>query len=186
MGFILAANGIGGAVATQIVTPIIYQERNLFGFQDAYKLVALILAITCIVVVALFRNAPSHVNTKVPRGKEKKKQVWGGVTFQEALKKPYFYTSAICIFLTGAALQSVTGISAAHMTDVGIDAGYMATVVSAQSLVLFGSKFLAGVMHDRFGLRVTMLFCDIATVVAIEFQRILVIVDKEKAKEMEV
>ena len=165
MGLILAANGIGGAVATQIVTPIIYQEGKQFGFQEAYKLVALILGITGVLVVVLFRNAPKHVNTNTPRAQEKK-QAWVGITFQEALKKPYFYTSAICIFLTGAALQGVTGISAAHMTDVGLDAGYMATIVSAQSLVLFGSKLLAGVMHDRYGLRITMLFCDVATVIA--------------------
>ena len=165
MGFILAANGIGGSVATQIVTPIIYEEGNPFGFQNAYKLLALILGITAVLVVTLFRNAPKHVNTDAPRKKEKK-LAWAGITFQEALKKPYFYTSAVCIFLTGAALQGVTGISAAHMTDVGIDADYMATVVSAQLLILFGSKFLAGVMHDRFGLRVTMLFCEVATVIA--------------------
>ena len=44
MGQILAANGVGGAVATQIVTPIIYAPGDAFGYRNAYKLVALILA----------------------------------------------------------------------------------------------------------------------------------------------
>ena len=45
MGAVLAANGLGGALAAQIVTPIIYQEGNAFGYRSAYKLVACILLV---------------------------------------------------------------------------------------------------------------------------------------------
>ena len=33
MGFVLAANGVGGAVATQIVSPIIYDKNDIFGYR---------------------------------------------------------------------------------------------------------------------------------------------------------
>ncbi|MBQ7717733.1 MAG: MFS transporter [Clostridia bacterium] len=59
MGAVLAANGLGGALAAQIVTPIIYQEGNPFGYQDAYKLVALILLVVSVfIVIFLKRSLP--------------------------------------------------------------------------------------------------------------------------------
>lgn len=165
MGFVLAANGVGNAFATQLMTPIIYQEGNAFGYQQAYKIVAIILSVTGILVVSLFRNAPACI--QAPASKNAKKTMgWQGITFQQALKKPYFYTGLISIFLTGAALQGVQGVSAAHMTDVGMPVGYMATVVSVQALILSVAKLLAGISNDRFGLRRTVLFCDIAAIVA--------------------
>lgn len=164
MGAILCANGLGGALAAQIVTPIIYEQGNAFGYQNAYKLVAIILLVVGIVVVALFRDAPGLTPSK--NAKKPKKPIWNGITFSEAIRKPYFYCAAVCIFLTGAALQGVTGISSAHFSDVGIDAGYIATTVSIHSLVLAGAKFLTGFLHDKLGLRVTLVYCHIAGIIA--------------------
>ena len=165
MGFVLAADGVGSAVATQIVTPVIYQEGNAFGFQQAYKLTALILLVTGVLVVVFYRNAPSHVNVHAPRN-EKQKEVWPGLTFQQAIRKPYFYVIAVCILLTGSVLRGVHGIYAAHLTDVGIGVEYMAMVVGVQALVLTASKFLTGLFNDCFGLRITMFCCDVAAVIA--------------------
>lgn len=164
MGLILCSNGLGGALASQIVTPIIYEQGNAFSYRVAYRLIAVILLVVGIVVVALFRNAPGLAPGK--EAKKPKKPVWNGITFTEAIRKPYFYGASICVFLTGAALQGVTGISSAHFVDVGLDAGYVAAVVSFHSLALAGSKFLTGLIHDKFGLRVTMMYCYIAGVIA--------------------
>ncbi len=164
MGLILCSNGLGGALAAQIVTPIIYEQGNAFGYRNAYKLVAIILLVVGVVVVSLFRDAPG-----LTPGKEKKKPkkpLWNGITFSEAVRKPYFYGAAVCIFLTGAALQGVAGISSAHFADIGLDAGYIATTVSVHSLVLAGAKFLTGFLHDKLGLRVTMIYCYIAGAIA--------------------
>ena len=162
MGAILCANGLGGALAAQIVTPIIYSST--FGYRNAYKLVAIILLIVGVVVVTLFRDAPGLAPAK--EAKKPKKPVWNGITFAEAVRKPYFYGAAACIFLTGAVLQGASGISAAHLKDVGIDKIYLATTVSVHSLALAGAKFLTGFLHDKFGLRATMIYCYIAGVIA--------------------
>lgn len=165
MGFVLAANGLGGALAAQIVTPIIYQEGNAFGYRNAYWLVAAILLVVGILVVALIRDVPKGMEGEIPKKKAKNTD-WEGISYAEAVKKPYFYAAAVCIFLTGAALQGINGISAAQMTDSGLDAGYMATVMSAHSLALTAAKFLSGFVHDRIGLRKTLLLCQLASVVA--------------------
>lgn len=165
MGFVLAANGVGSAIATQIVTPIIYQEGNKFGYQQAYRLIAMILLVTGIVVVVFLKNKPNHINesSSTPNRED---ELCTGITFQKAIRRPYFYFASICVLLIGASLMGVSGVAAAHLTDIGIDSQFMATVVSVQALLLAVFKFLAGVLHDRFGLRVTMFVCNISAVIA--------------------
>ena len=161
LGIVLSANGLGGALAAQIVTPIIYEEGNPFGYRNAYTLVAVILAVAAVVAVTFLREAPAGVtdmpvsNKKKPRGGG-----WVGMEFQEALKRPYFIPSAIGIFLTGMVLSGVNGISATHLKDVGLDAGFVSIVLSAHSLALTAFKFLAGVCFDRKGLRAMLTICD--------------------------
>ena len=52
------------------------------------------------------------------------------------------------------------------MKDVGMDPDYVARVVSIQALIMAGTKFLAGVSYDKFGMRVTMTICDVAAVLS--------------------
>ena len=162
LGFVLASNGLGGAVAAQIVTPIIFEEGNAFGYRNAYNLVTVLLVITGILAVIFLRehpseNAPAKSGKKTPRGGG-----WVGIDYETARKKPWFYASLVGIFLTGMVLQSVNGTAGTHMKDVGLDAGYVATVLSVHSLALMAFKFLAGFSYDRFGLRFTMTVCEIA------------------------
>ena len=58
MGFVLATNGIGAALATQVVTPIIYDEKNPLGFQNAFRLTAIILFFVAVVVLIFFKDKP--------------------------------------------------------------------------------------------------------------------------------
>ena len=171
LGFVLAANGLGGALAAQIVTPIIYEEGNPFGYRNAYNLVTVILVATGILAVVFLRNqprneeaAPTVVHKKKPRG-----EGWVGISFEDASKKPYYYVALVGIFLTGMVLQGVNGASAAHMKDVGLDAGYVATVLSVHSIALMVFKFSTGIMYDKFGLRVTMIVCDVTALVVMVF-----------------
>lgn len=167
MGAILAANGLGGALAAQIVTPIIYEEENAFGYRTAYRLVAIILAFVAVFILVLFRENPkNHDGSKfvVPK-KKSRGQAWVGMDFSEAVKKRFFYSALVCIFLTGFILQGVTGVSGAHMRDVGLDAAYIATMMSLHSIALTGFKFLTGVIYDKFGLRITISTCSAASLV---------------------
>ena len=166
MGAVLAANGIGGALAAQIVAPIIY--GSTFGYRTAYRLVMVILAVTATVILVLFRENPPDESAQSAAAAEKKKrgESWVGMDYRVAVRQPFFYVAALCIFLTGLVLQSVTTIAAAHMRDVGLDAAYIATVVSVHSLTLAAFKFLTGFLYDRFGLRFTSTLCNTAGIVA--------------------
>ena len=93
--------------------------------------------------------------------KKKRGKQWTGLSVKESLRKPYFYAAAICVVFTGMALQGISGIAATHMYDVGLDKGYVATVLSICSLVLACSKFLVGFSYDKLGLRITVTACDL-------------------------
>lgn len=64
-------------------------------------------------------------------------------------------------------MQSISGIASAHMKDVGLDANYIATILSFHALALAAAKFLSGVSYDKLGLRVTIFMCDAIAVTAI-------------------
>ncbi len=163
MGAVLAANGIGGAIAIQIITPII--ESGSLGYKRAYLTVAVILAVIALLYVFFYRDKKKSDDDAPVSGKKKRRgRDWVGIEFGDALRLPYFYLAAICIFLTGMVLQGVNGVSAAHMKDVGIDPAYVATVLSVHSLVLAAFKFLLGVIYDKFGLRTTITLCSAAAV----------------------
>lgn len=176
MGAILAANGFGSAFATQIVTPIIYEEGNDFGYRNAYKLIALILLVTGGLIVAFFKETPVKKSKDTGEDKEKKTdnakkkargRGWEGLDYVVIKKQPYFYLTAVCIFFTGFVLQGITGVSSAHMKDIGLDAAYIATIVSIYSLALGVFKFLVGALYDKCGLRFVATVCDTASLIAI-------------------
>ena len=66
MGFILAANGLGGALAAQIVGPIIRGSEDGFGYRKAYLVTAAILFAVGAVVVALFMKKIAFKENDVP------------------------------------------------------------------------------------------------------------------------
>ena len=169
MGAILASNGVGAAVATMILSPVI--NRSAFGYRDAYRLVAIILLVVFVLVMIFFKNSPKGAEGDTASAPKKKGrgQSWEGIEYSVAVKRAYFYSALICVFLTGMMLQGITGISTPHMYDCGLDEVYVALVLSAHSLALTLFKFLTGFMYDRFGLRVTSNICMVTAVVTFLF-----------------
>lgn len=165
-GIVMSANGIGGALAAQIVSPII-NNGNPFGYQNAYKLSALITLLFGIFIVICLKNHPADgpviagIAKKTPRS-----TIWVGLDYNQVKRKPYFYLSAAMIFLTGISLQSIGSISIAHMTDIGLDAAMVATMSTIASLTLTVSKFMVGYAYDKRGLSFTLIICHIATMIA--------------------
>lgn len=158
-GSILAANGIGGAIAVQILSPIIFQEGNAFGYRTSYRLVAVILAIALLLILVLYREPPKRDEISLPSSPKKHKirgAGWVGMEYRDVIKKPYFYVSLACMFLIGIVLQGLAGIATPHMYDIGMDVDFVAIVVSVGSVMLTITKFLTGFFYDRFGLKLAM------------------------------
>ncbi len=157
-GMILCANGIGSALAAQVVSPILYKTDDPFGYRKVFLLFAVLLLITGFVTVCLIRKPKDD---EVSAGKTVKASgnTWVGLGFSEALKRPYFYGTAICIFSLGMCLQGVNSISAAHLLDAGISERLVAIALSTQSILLASAKILTGFFYDKIGIRSTYILC---------------------------
>lgn len=170
MGVILASNGIGAAVASQVLTPMIYSASG-DGWRDSYRFTAVLLVVVGAIVVFVLRDKPEDMALE-PLGqnavaKAKRGAKWEGISAKEALSKPYTYLAFVCVFFAGFCLQACSGCASAHMKDIGFDPSMIANVVSIHSLLLAGAKMLTGVSFDRFGLRVTLLICDVFSIAAL-------------------
>lgn len=162
-GIALCANGIGGAVAAQIIAPYIY-SIDPFGYRIAYKISALIILVSSIVIMVLLKEPPTR---PIPTEKAKKGPTWSGLSFEEVKRKPYFYYLIILVFLNGICIESIGNSGVAHFKDSGIDGDFIANISTVASLVLTVGKVLIGIFYDKKGLRVTLMTCHIIVVISL-------------------
>ncbi len=162
-GMVMSANGIGGAIAAQIINPII-NNGTQFGYRKAYFLMATVNVIISVFILSLLRDKPA--DGPVIAGKKKKTPkkgaLWTGIEYSVVKKKAFFYIAAALVFLTGISLQSIGGITIVYMTDLGISTTFIATTSTVASLVLTVSKLAVGATYDKWGLRVALLMCQLA------------------------
>ena len=168
-GLVLAANGVGGAVATQILSPLIESKVPIMGrpgYQISYLLVAAILLALGIIVVIFLRERPKNVAiAQTPAGKKKPRgSSWVGIDFNTAKKRPYFYIVILIVFITGFSVQGISGVYKAHMRDVGLNETTVTNIISVFSLVFTAAKILVGVIYDRFNLRTVLIVCEGAAI----------------------
>ena len=163
---VFAANGIGGALAAQIITPMI--ENGTWGYRKAYIMVACLLAVIGTLMVIFIREQPKgeEAPTAAPAKKKARGATWVGIEYSAVSRRGFFFLAGVIVFITGFALQGINGAFAAHLKDIGFDPAFVATLSSVYSLSLTGTKLLVGAMYDRFGLRIVMLICQSAAVVA--------------------
>ena len=163
MGAVLAANGIGGAIAIQLAGGLIDPD-TVGSYRAAYRMIAIVFAALFTVMLLLFRDKPQNAETAVAKKSKKRGQDWVGIEFSSAVRKFYFWGALVCIFFSGFIIQGTYGIVAMHLKDVGIDYGAVKGLLSFSSLILATAKFMTGFVYDKKGLRIASGFC---TVIAI-------------------
>lgn len=169
MGIILAANGLGASLSSQILSPIISSSRS--GWRSSYRLSALIVLTVGLIVVSLLRNDPADMKL-APMGsgvykKKEKANAWAGIEDKTLLRKPYFWLTLMCTFLYGVCLQAYSSSSSAFFRDIGLDSGVIANVLSIFMILLALSKISAGAAFDRFGLTAVLSACSFFAVSAL-------------------
>lgn len=166
-GIAFAANGVGAAIATPMVSALINVEGDPFAYRNAYYLIIAVTVVVGLLTVVLLKEQPKSTGGQpMPQtAKKRKGAAWHGITFDTALKKPYFYVGAVTIFMTGFSLQGVYEAYAAHMRDVGLSENFVVTLVSSFSLMLTVSKVATGWLYDRFGLKAVMMLNPLAAAV---------------------
>lgn len=176
-GLILAANGIGGFFAENVLNRIVYGFDLSLSVSEArwrlgYWVTAAVFAVTGFFIFLLIRNDPSDLGIEktVLKGKKKdknKKMFFDGIAFHQAVRKPYFYLILFSIFCNGFMLQAMVTVAKPHMQDVGINMGVIVNIFSVYAFVLVATKVLTGVLFDRYGLLVVYAICGIGAVAAL-------------------
>lgn len=172
MGIVMAANGLGVAVAAQIISPLIDSEP--FGYRKAYLVTAAVLTAVALLAVFFFRDEPKDYqgSKDLPKGKKKqpkRARKWVGIAYEDAKKKAYFWIIILCVLAIGIAVQAASGHAVTHLKDIGLDPVFVTNVWSFHGITLALAKVLAGVCFDKFGLRFTLALCEIIGAVSIFF-----------------
>ena len=159
-GIVMSSNGIGGAIAAQIVTPII-NNGEVFGYRKAYYLCAAISLVITVLVVLFLREHPADGPAIQTTGGKKtpKGSTWVGIPYEVAKRKFYFYAAAGIVLLSGISIQSLSSISLVYYADIGLSSGFIAALATIGSLFLTVAKVLVGVTYDKKGLRFALLLC---------------------------
>ena len=162
---VFAANGLGGALAAQIVSPMI--NSGAFGYKKAYNFVAILLLVIGVLTVIFLKEKPKDAPDVVVSTKKKARGAsWIGIDSKTALRQPFFYMAAAVVLLTGFSLQGINGIWSTHMEDVGISDTFTKNLATFYSIFLTMTKLIVGALYDRKGLRNVMLICQSAGAVA--------------------
>ena len=74
MGLVLASNGIGASILTQIVAPMIYDADNPFGYRNAYRFIVYALLITIVFIAILYKEKP-YIGDETYVAPKKKRKV---------------------------------------------------------------------------------------------------------------
>ncbi len=183
MGIILSANGIGGVASENLMTPIILNDKEMLsgngflskfteffsnitgltGWRLSYFITILLFTLTALIVILIIRNSPQDKGFEplILKNKKsnKKKLEWEGQELKVILRKPYFYITAVCVFIFGFILQSSSGISKAHMLDKGFSSETIILLFSFSALLLMFSKILTGILFDKFGIKLVVILC---------------------------
>ena len=164
-GIVMSANGIGGAIAAQIISPLI-NNGETFGYRKAYLLsFVLSFVISCIVVLLIRDNTAKNSSTATSDKKKPKGETWVGIEYKDVLKKSYFYLIFIFIFLTGISLQSIGTIGIVYLQDLGFSSNFVSITATISSLVLTCAKIFTGFTYDKKGLRFTLMLCQTCVIV---------------------
>jgi MFS family permease len=158
LGLISAGSGFGGAFFTRIIGEQIVEQ----GFQSSFLFSTLILAATAIPVILFVRSKPVE-NTELNQGDSATKGInlsagtERQVNLSEIFKEGHFWLALLAVFLIGLVIHPVILSTPAYLLDKGYDAIFGATISGAVFLMLAFAKIFLGFMHDRLGIRTSLL-----------------------------
>ncbi|TAL36210.1 MAG: MFS transporter [Spirochaetes bacterium] len=160
MGIVFSATGIGGFIFNPFSNWLIEQ----YGWQTAYLVLGIIVGVCTIPVAVFLVSARPAEKGLAPYG-----AVAGspgatadavpGLTARAALRAPAFWFLAVMILFIAVANMGVLHHIVPYLTDIGVDAGTAASLMSLHMAVLVAGKLVMGDLSDRLGLMRSLLLC---------------------------
>ena len=163
LGIALAGSGVGGVLLSPLVAALIAGA----GWRLAYAALAAMTAVVLLpLVVFVVRFRPADKGLSVPGSQASDSQGRAGerqgvqlpddseqgATRAEALRTPTFWTLCLAVVVTGLVSNTMLVNLAPYLTDLGMEYGAAALVLSLTSAMVIVGKVLVGRLFDRFGL----------------------------------
>ncbi len=154
-GTAIAIAATGSGIGGVIMNPIIGVLNTSMGWRKTYIILAVVMFITVVpCVVFLVKDKPADKGLEPYGGlpqTDGASPVTSGLTLAEAVKKPYFYMTAVVFLIVGASCTGVMGNTAAYVTDLGYEYSFASVVASIVTGSLAIGKLAMGVIFDKLG-----------------------------------
>lgn len=168
LGAVMAASGLGGAVLGVTLETAI----RAFGWRESFLLGAGLMAAAGVLVLIIVRDHPKQLGLQPVRGEEAQKKrparagcaAWEGLSMRRLLRRPYFYLTALSVFLCSVCTYGAYPIVTAHLQDQGMSAAFAASMYSLMMLLLAAAKVIVGALSDRFGAHRAMTACIVCNI----------------------
>ena len=150
MGIALTGTGIG----SMFFNPIAQNLIGRFGYQPAYRILAMCMLLCMLPLFLLYRYTPFEKGLvplgftgEMPRGRS----FGDGMLRGEAMKRPAFWASCFVVFGLSASSMGLFNHMQAHFQDIGYSAETAALFISILSLGMTFGKLFFGWLNDRIG-----------------------------------
>ncbi len=157
LGLITAATGIGGSVLCLIQTPVM----QAFSFRASYLVSAISIAAILVLVALFVRNRPEDKGLKpygegeetIGRRRRSIEVSHPGLPMKTLWTRPAFRLTLLSTLLFGFGVYTAYITIPSHLQECGLDTNLSSALWSGMLLALTATKFLAGLLCDKFGAR---------------------------------
>ncbi len=155
LGVCSAGSGLGGFLFSRIFVDIIENQ----GYQQAYFLTAICLAIIAIPLIVLIKEKPREA-IKLQKTTIQAPRMGYFAGFKKLLReKSSVRWTLIAAFTFGLIAHAVLVATPGHLQVNGLDPVFAGTIYGAVYFALAGTKILIGWVDDRFGTKAAAAAC---------------------------
>jgi len=158
LGVISAGSGFGGALFSRIIGVQIVER----GFQSAFQFTAIFLVVTALPIILFIRP-----KQEVKKDKDESLLGTAGQINPEMSNRPlalgeifrqgHFWLALAAIFFVGITMLPVIFSTPPYLLEKGFDGVFAASITGAVFLVMAFAKIMIGFMHDRLGIRTSLM-----------------------------
>lgn len=144
-----------------------------YGMESIFSYGVSCNGIFSVAVALLYRDSPEEVGEApmfsdgIEDKAAEKQEEETGVSFREMFRTPQFYFLCLAYFIAGVVIYSVMSNMAIFSADHGFDSVTQGVVLSAMFTASAVMMIPAGAISDKYGTRITMLFCLGALILAL-------------------
>lgn len=162
-----------GFAAGIIFSPLVGKWIVAMGWRASFRTALAVTAFFSVAVALLYRDSPEEVGEApmfsdgIEDKAAEKQEEETGVSFREMFRTPQFYFLCLAYFIAGVVIYSVMSNMAIFSADHGFDSVTQGVVLSAMFTASAVMMIPAGAISDKYGTRITMLFCLGALILAL-------------------